>query len=90
MRYTIRLHNYQGTSELVNIPNEIVDELYLVLRYTISGDEVYVFITDSGVGHIFDAVDYVPNSPMRTIGCGPEDLRFIFPEDMEWEQVNEA
>lgn len=90
MEYKIRLHNYKGTSILVDIDDEIVEDLYLVLRYTVSGDEVYLFITDEGMGHTFDAMDYVPGSPRRTIDCGPEDITIIFPEDMKWEKVNAA
>ena len=90
MTHAIVLQNYDGRQARVYIRDEIVDNLYLVLHYFISGDEVYVFVTDDGAMHVFDANDCVPNTPDRIVDCGPDDLDVIFPEDMKWEKINEA
>lgn len=90
MKHAIMLRNFQGKTAKVAIDDEIVDSLYLVLRYTISGDENYMFILDDGTFHIYDASDFVDEAPIRLISCGPEDMEVIFPEDMKWTSVYDA
>ena len=90
MDYVIQVHTYDGLIAKVTIPPEVVDNLYLVLHYYISGDEVYVFVKDDGSLLTIDAEQLIPDAHHREMGLGPDELTVIFPEDMVWDSVYEA
>lgn len=89
MAHTISVKTYNGQTGFFTIPEDVVDSLYLVLHYYVSGDEIYNFITEDGKMYIIDAAD-IPGASTRELSCGPEDLSVIFPEEMEWKRVHEA
>lgn len=90
MKHAIKVHTFDDKSTVVTIPESVVESLYLVLHYEVSGDEVFTFVQDDGTLLTIDAVTEVPDATFRNIDCGPDNLEVIFPEDMQWENVHEA